>query len=225
MRRTTIVFLLSSALAALGASAGEISGAILQLETFTPFRPDQVSEAAPVRFALYEDGQVFIGGTSVVFSGRLDKKEIQDLEKSVAAVRKLKGLGSSVSFGPGAQKSLLRLRKGRAVDISTSGDPAAAPSTLKPLANLLARLESFDHPSLRPWKPESFWGRAREQKLVGGCRSWSLSVPLASLLATGASLSYEQVRDWPQGASPASVCDAGRNYVVSFRPLLPGEHP
>jgi hypothetical protein len=32
--------------------------------------------------------------------------------------------------------------------------------------------------------------------------------------------------DWPTGAVPASVCtDDGKHYVVTFRPLLPGERP
>ena len=30
---------------------------------------------------------------------------------------------------------------------------------------------------------------------------------------------------WPTGAMPASVCSGDRRYVVTLRPLLPGEQP
>jgi hypothetical protein len=30
---------------------------------------------------------------------------------------------------------------------------------------------------------------------------------------------------WPTGAAPASVCAGDKSYVVTLRPLLPGEKP
>jgi hypothetical protein len=30
---------------------------------------------------------------------------------------------------------------------------------------------------------------------------------------------------WPTGAAPASVCAGDKKYVVTLRPLLPGEKP
>jgi hypothetical protein len=30
---------------------------------------------------------------------------------------------------------------------------------------------------------------------------------------------------WPTGATPAQVCSGDKTYVVTFRPLVPGEKP
>ena len=35
----------------------------------------------------------------------------------------------------------------------------------------------------------------------------------------------KQADGWPTGATPASVCSGDKQYVVTLRPLLPGELP
>ena len=39
--------------------------------------------------------------------------------------------------------------------------------------------------------------------------------------AVGASDAF----DWPSGAVPAAVCEGERRFVVTLRPLVPGERP
>jgi len=38
-------------------------------------------------------------------------------------------------------------------------------------------------------------------------------------------VSASEAHDWPTGAAPAAVCDGDRRFVVTLRPLLPGERP
>ena len=67
---------------------------------------------------------------------------------------------------------------------------------------------------------------AVEQVLPGGCRPWTLDVPVAELVGAGRALSGEGLARWPAGAPAASVCGpAGKRYAVTFRPLVPGERP
>lgn len=218
--------LLALSALALPLRAGEVVGALVQLETFTPFQPDQWEEAAPVRFALMPDGRLFVGGTAVVFEGALDKKEVKDLERQAEAVRKTKGLGAEVRFG-GDEAIWYRLRLGghKPLAVRASGDPEKAPIALRPLAAFVSRLEKFLHPSLRFHRPQAFWVRGRELALLGGCRQWTLPLPLDQVLGAGAGATWEQLRDWPHGANPASVCHGDRRYAVWFKPLLPGEQP
>jgi hypothetical protein len=60
---------------------------------------------------------------------------------------------------------------------------------------------------------------------VGGCRPWRQTVPLAEVLAGPRTVDARSAYDWPTGALPAAVCDGDRRYVVTLRPLLPGERP
>lgn len=204
---------------------GEVVGALIQLETFTPFRADQSPEAAPVRFALMADGKLFVGGSAVVFEGLLDKKEIKELERQADAVRKLKGLAADVRWGGEGAAYRLRLGGKKPLVIAAQGDPAQAPAAQRPLAALVARLADFIHPSLRFHRPTAFWVRGREQALAGGCKPWTLPLPLEQVTGAGAGATWEQLRDWPHGADPASVCVGDRRYAVWFKPLLPGEQP
>jgi hypothetical protein len=213
---------------ALGASvcpAGEIPKAMVVLEGLTAALPDQVAEAAPPRFALLEDGQVFVGGTSRLVAGRLTKAEAKEIEARVAAVRQAPGFGASVSLGSGNQRYRLRLSKGGSQDIAITGDPAAAEATPPILARLLQDLLRFDHPSLRPWQPAAYAVIAREGKLAGGCRRWTFSEPLAESVFAPGTVPASAAENWPTGATPASVCADAKTYVVALRPLLPGERP
>src|SRR5437762_6116189 len=110
--------------AASSTPAGDIPKAVVILESLNATLPDQVPEAAPPRFVLLEDGQVFVGGTSRLATGRLPKPEAKEIEARVVGVRQLPGFGASVSLGPGPQRYRLRLRKGGAQDITVTGDPA-----------------------------------------------------------------------------------------------------
>lgn len=195
------------------------------LEVLLPPRPGFVPEAAPSRFVLLDDGQVFVGGTSLLAEGRLDEAEVQEIDQQIAAVRKLPGLGSSVTFGPGETEYHLWLRRGRALEIVARGDAAGAPAALKPLAQLVDRLAGMNPPSLMPLAPRQYLLRASEQSLDGGCRPWTLPPPLPDVLAAPRLVTAEAVSTWPTGAVAASVCAGDKRYAVTLRPLFPGEKP
>jgi hypothetical protein len=187
--------------------------------------PGQVPEAMPERFVLLEDGSVYVGGTGTIATARLEKGEVRDIEKSLDRIRKIPGLGSVVTFGPGDQKRRLIVRKGRALDITASGDTASAPPGLRPLASLMDTLARFDTPSLHPYRPASFALSAREGVLPGGCRPWTFPGSLPQALAAPQSVAASAAERWPTGGQPASVCAGDKRYVVTLRPLLPGEKP
>ena len=240
MRRALAIGLLATAVAARPLGAGEIPGAVLVLE-IAPGTPGSDPSGAPPRFVLMKDARVFVGGSSVLETGRLEKSEAQALQKRASALRKIPGIGSGISFG-GADVSPLRLRLLEAEPLEivanglppqvgpnlAAGDPAAPPAVpapLAPLATLLQDLAHFDHPSLRPYAPASYSLTVREARLVGGCRAWSFPFPLGEALAAPRSLAAVEALGWPTGAMPASVCADDRRYVVTLRPLLPDERP
>jgi hypothetical protein len=223
MRRALIVLVLSAA--ARPASAADLPEALVVLEVYDEAAPGRVPEAAPPRFVLLKDGQVYVGGTSRLAAGQLDKKELKQIEDRIARVRKLPGLGSVVTLGGPGPRHRLSIRKGRPLDILAAGDPAAAPPALRPLAELLLELSAFYHPSLRPYRPDAYLLRVREGMLDGGCRSWVFGVPLAEALPGGRVIPAEEAEGWPTGAVAASVCAGGKRYILTLRPLLPGERP
>jgi hypothetical protein len=206
-----------------GAGGGELPGALVVLEAHGPMVPGYVPQAAPPRFVLLEDGQVFVGGTSQVRAGRLEGKDQKALDKQLGDVRKLSGLAGSVRMGPGDQRYRLVLRKGRPLDMSVSGDPARAEPAFRGLAVLLQDLLRFDHPSLRPFAPTSYALSAREGRLPGGCRAWPFADPPSTFVPRV--VPAEEVVHWPKGAAPASVCLGDKAFTVLLRPLLPGEQP
>jgi hypothetical protein len=206
------------------ASASEIPNAVVVLEVLVPALPADVPQAAPPRFVLMEDGGVYVGGTRDVMVGRLGAPELKDLERRIADVRKLP-LTGVMALGSGPQRRRLFLKKGRPLDMVLNGDPADAPAGLRPLADLVESLSRFQHPSLRPYEPTSFAMSAKEGTLPGGCRTWMLPEPLAQSIFAPREVPAKGHGDWPTGAVPASVCVEDKHYVVTFRPLLPGEHP
>lgn len=207
------------------APAKEVPEAVVVLEVSSPHAPGAAPEAAPPRFVLLGDGQAFVGGTSAIASVRLEKAEVKDIEKQISRVRKLRSLGETVTLGPGETRYRLSLRKGRPLEIVATGDPATAPAAVKPVAALLSQLAGFNHPALRRYAPALFALRAREGTLAGRCRSWSFTVPLAECLVSSRPIPAEAARGWPTGGTPASVCFADKTYIVTLRPLLPGEKP
>jgi hypothetical protein len=222
--------LLGAAVVLLGVAAeplpaGDIPEAAIVLEA-TVGLPGRVSAAAPPRFVLLRDRRVFVGGTDRVFAGLLDKDEAKWIEERVKDLRKRGLLLPSVSFGNDTTKRFrLRVLEDSPTDVVASGDPAEAPPALQPLAGFLTDLLRFHHPSLRPFAPEAYALSVREGSLVGGCRSWPFAVPLDEALAGPHRVSAAEAEPWPTGANPASVCAEGRRFVVTLRPLLPGEAP
>lgn len=230
----------AAALLALAASppavAGDIPGAAIVLEA-APGTPGSEPGAAPPRFVLLKDGQVYVGGTARLEAGRLEKGEASALLKRAEAVRRLPGLasGASVSLGGDPSKTLrLRILDGKPVEVVATGDPEQAPPALAPLSTLLADLLRYHHPSLRPYAPASYAMTVREARLAGGCRAWGFPFPIAEAVAAPRMVPAAEAAGWPTGARPASVCGdddagpsarAGRRYVVTLRPLLPGERP
>jgi hypothetical protein len=207
------------------ACASEVADAVMILEAISPMPPDQVGAALPLRFALLESGQVFVGGTSRILAGRLGKDEMTLLERRMNEVRKLPDLASTVTFGPEPAEVRLSFRKSKPLEVVVKGDPDRAPAGLQSLATLVSELLRFDHASLLPYEPTSYALGVREGKLVGGCRPWTLPLTLAEAESTPQTLPASAVTGWPTGATPAFVCAGDKTYVVSLRPLVPGERP
>ena len=205
------------------ADAGEVGNAVLTLEV-SGAPSDSMAGALPLRFVLLEDGQVFVGGTSQLLAGKLSKEEMAVLERRMNDVRKLPGVGSNVSFGPGPGIRLA-LRRPKPLDILVQGEPATAPPGLLPLASLVSDLEHFGHASLRRYEPGGYALGVREGKLAGGCRAWTLPMTLADALASPHLVPAASATGWPTGATPAQVCSGDKTYVVTLRPLVPSEKP
>jgi hypothetical protein len=220
-----VLLVLAAVLAAPPAPAGEIPQAILILEGSVGL-PGSIPAAAPPRFVLLRDGRVFMGGSEPIYAGQLSEDETDALEDRAKALRKAGALAPSVAFGDDTTKRYrLRVLEGDPRDVVITGDPADAPPELQPLAAFVSDLLRFDHRSLRPWSPAEFALSAREGILVGGCREWFLPVSFDAVLAAPQRIAADEVERWPTGSSPASVCVEGQRFVVTLRPLLPGEQP
>jgi hypothetical protein len=207
-------------------AATEIPHAIVLYEETIPARPGHVPEAAPPRFVLLEDGQLFVGGSSDVLTATLSAREMKDFERRLAELRKHPALAGNVALGPGAARRRLRLRKGnRPLDMVLTGDPSKASPALRGLADFVSELSRFHHPGLRPYVAASLAVSAKEGTLPGGCRSWTRKEPLAEAVFAPKVMAAEGFGTWPRGTSPAFVCVQDKRYVVTLRPLLPGEQP
>jgi hypothetical protein len=205
-----------------GASAGDIPQAQLVLEVTPPGRPGWYAEAAPPRFVLLEGGRFFVGGSAGIAEGQLESREWKDLRKRLDRIRKLHPASATLAFGDGPTRYRLVTRLKGTVEIVATGDPAAS---REPIAALIAQLSSFDHPSLRFIAPETYLLTAREGTLAGGCRPWTFPVTPAEASAGVRSVPAAAARDWPTGAQAASVCAGDKRYIVTLRPLVPGERP
>ncbi len=210
---------------AAAAPAAEIPGAVIVLET-APGTPGSDPASAPPRFVLLKDGQVFVGGTGRLESARLEKAEVQALRRRADALRKAAGRGGTLAFGGDDRHTArLRLPEDHPSEIALTGDPGAAPAALQPAAGFVSELLSFNHPSLSSYAPASYALRAREGRLPGGCRPWAFGFPIEQALAGPQVVPAAEADGWPTGAWPASVCVADKRYIVTLRPLLPGESP
>jgi hypothetical protein len=207
---------------------GEIPNAVLVLET-APGTPGSDPTGAPPRFVLLKDGQAFVGGTSRVETVRLEKNEAQALRRRAAAARKAIGrLEGSVSLGTGGPTVRLRIDDEPPVEVRLGRDlPAPAPERpAEPVSALVVELLAFHHPGLVPFSPASYLMSLREGTLSGGCRRWNFTFALAPSVGATRVVSAEQAQGWPTGALPASVCgENDARYVMTLRPLLPGEQP
>jgi len=225
--RSTRVFAALASWGLLGgagpADAAEVRDALVVLEAQTPFAPGQNWGAAPLRFVLLQDGQVFVGGSQAFLSGRLEKAEIKALESRIDVVRKLPGLASSVGFGGDLPSFRLRVVKSK-LDLKVTGDPDQAPAAFRPLADLLRDLLRFDHPTLRPYLADQVFLRAREATRPGGCRLWTL-LPTPTEAAAGVSMATNAASSWAPGVFPTSVCVGDKRYELQMQPLVPGETP
>jgi hypothetical protein len=221
----TALLLVVASLAVPYVHGEEVPEPVIIFEAFDGL-PDAVPDAAPARFVLRRDRRVFFGGSEAIYSGVIDKDEANALEDRVKGLAKSGLLDAPVAFGGGSDtRYRLRLPREDDRDVALTGDPAAAPPALQGVAALVTDLLRFDHPNLRPWTPTEYAVSAREGELAGGCRAWLLPLPFDSLLAGPQRMAVGVAERWPAGSSPASVCEGGRRYVVTFRPLLPGERP
>ena len=222
MRRALLIgSLLGSAVPAL---AGDPE-LIVSLHVYAARSPTDVPEAAPPRVLLFDDGQLYLGGTSHVASTRLERDDYKDIEKEASRVRKLSGLGSAVTLGSGTTRYRLVLGKGRPLEILATGDPGRAAPALRPLGELLEHLLGLDPPDLKPYRPAFYALRVRPAQVTGGCRAWTFMLPLADCLGSARSVPASALLGWPSGAAAASVCQGDKAFLVSLRPLLPGEKP
>ncbi len=225
------------------ATAADVPNATIVLTVPLVAHTGQVAEAAPERFVMLGDGQVFVGGTSEIETCRLEAGELAAFLAEVDAVRKPRKKkrkdpgqpwldGPTVwSFGGSWERSVLRFAAdaGRglpALRLELVGDPASAPFGLKPLGDLAQRLAEFDVPCLRPYAPASYRMRAMRGTLPGGCRApGGLAPMLMPALANPVAVPANLAKDWPHGAVAAQVCDTSSRYLVTLTPLLPGEAP
>lgn len=224
IRPLAAVLVLGGAIAP-AVSAGEIPKAVVVLERLSAPPPGGLADGVPPRFVLLEDGQVFVGGSSQVLTAKLSGAELKALERRLADVRKLPGLTGTVTLGPGDMQHRLLLRRGRPIQMTITGDPARSAPALKPLGDLLLDLPRFYDAALKPYPPAFYAMSAREGTLAGGCRPWPFPDPPDRLAFAPRVMAASEVRGWPSGATPASVCANDKNYVVTLRPLLPGETP
>jgi len=218
---------LALVLLAADARAGDIPNAVLVLET-APGTPGSDPSGAPPRFVLLKDGQAFVGGTSQVDTVQLDKGEAQALRRRADAARKAVGRERSVTLGSGGKTVRLRFGEDPPVEVSLGREapPVVAGQAPEPISSLVAELLVFQHPGLEPYSPPSYEMRLREGALAGGCRRWNFTFPLAPSVGAARVVTAEQAQGWPTGALPASVCgEDDRRYVLTLRPLLPGEQP
>lgn len=84
---------------------------------------------------------------------------------------------------------------------------------------------TFDHPGLGRYAPTGYALSAREGRLAGGCRPWRFPFAIEDALAAPRLVEASDAEGWPTGGWPASVCAGEKRYVVTLRPLLPGEQP
>ena len=207
------------------AAATEIPQAIVMLED-PPGRTFQVPEAAPVRFALLEDGQLFVGGSSELLTAKLSSRELKDFEKRLAEIRKHPALAGTVTLGPGGARRRLVLRKGgRPLDMVLTGDLESATPAMRALADFVEQLARYHHPGLTPYTPNSLALSAKEGVLPGGCRRWMHAEALKDAVFAPKVVPAAGLESWPRGANPAFVCAGDKKSVVTLRPLVPGERP
>jgi len=202
----------------------EPSALALWLQVSGPVAPGHVAEAMPPRFALAEDGTAYVGGTSAIEAVRLEGAEVRDIEKAIDRIRKIPNLQPKVVLGQGQTTYHLIVRRGRPLDLTATGDPGAAPPALRPVAALLSRLADFSPPDLRPFRPVSYALAVKEESLPGGCRSWTFPVPLVQAMQSPQLVPAAAAEAWPTGGNSAQVCSGDKRYLVSLRPMLPGEH-
>ena len=224
--RAGILLMLAVLAAARNAGATDVPQAVVLLEEAVPGRAGQVPEAAPVRFVLLEDGQVFVGGSSEILTVKLSARELKDFDKRLTEIRKHPALAGNVALGPGGERRRLVLRKGnRPLDMVLTGDVASATPSMRGLADFVAALGRYHHPGLTPYTPSSFALSVKEGALPGGCRRWTHSEALKDAVFAPKVVPVAGLESWPRGASPAFVCADDKRYVVTLRPLLPGERP
>jgi hypothetical protein len=218
-RRLPALLVVTLALTAGPLAAGDVPGAEVELRS-APGTPGSEPGGAPPRFVLLKDGQVFVGGTAAIETARLDKGELRALRKRVDAVRKAVGKGQSAA-ADGPQTRLVL--SDPPLELAIAGDPEQARPAA--LGALVSELVHFDHPALALYLPASYALSARSGQLVGGCRPWTFAFPIDDATRAAVTVAASDAVGWPTGAWPASVCGGDRHYVVTLRPLLPGETP
>jgi hypothetical protein len=222
--RPFLAALLAPVLASTAAAA--VPDAEIVLTVDATGLPGQVAAAVPARFVLLGDRSVFVGGTSAFATTRIEGRDVSEIDKMIKRVRRIRGLGPQVAFGPGPGRMHLVVERGGHMELTATGDPASSSPALRPLAALLTYLASYLGPDLRPYRPSAFAVSAREEALPGGCRPWTLPASLKSAVASPQLVAAGAAERWPTGGDPASVCgDDGKTWSVGLRPLLPGERP
>ena len=160
-------------------AAAEIPRAVVVLESPVAPLPGQVAEAAPPRFVLLEDGQVFVGGTHGLATAKLSSAEHEGPRppphRPAQEPRRSRAWSRS---DPGRRCGALILRKGRPLEAKIEGDPAAAPPGAEAAGRHGARAGDLPPPGLRPYTPAFFaLVRAGGQRCPAAAASGSSSSP------------------------------------------------
>ena len=143
--------------------------------------------------------------------------------KRIDAARK--AVGRSIRIGDDERRSTRLL-----LLAGTSRSRSRSPATRRRRGRRRSRPSSpscsrFDHPSLTPYAPGELCRDGPRGTLVGGCRRWTFAFPIEQALDSAIAVAASDVVGWPTGGWPASVCVGDKRYVVTLRPLLPGETP
>ena len=169
------------------------------------------------------DGTLYVGGTRDIPGGKLESG-MKDLDRASPGAQAAPHRGDGDRARQRAPPPLPEegTRAGHAPERRSGGSARE----LRALAALVTDLARFQHPSLRPYEPTSYAMSAKEGAPARDCRPWTIPEPLADSVFEPRVVRAKGHGDWPTGAIPAAVClENDKRYVVTFRPLLPGERP
>ena len=188
-----------------------------------PPGPGRYPEGAPPRFVLLEKGQFFVGGQRQVAGGswtarssRRSRRAWRGSGGCRASARRSRSARAAAATGCSCSASIRWRSRRPAIPRGRARAPAARVAAAGPrrLRSSLAAL-----PAAR-LVPAGRAGRSPARRLP----------PVELRLPARGGRQRPRGprragRDWPHGVDAASICAGQQRYVVTLRPLLPGERP